>query len=89
MSIRTRVDRLEKGGAQGFEVVLPSELDGSGQIAALGDHVAATRFAQGPHRLEVWREDEEDLRAFQKRARARAQREWPTALVLWFGEGLI
>lgn len=89
MSIRSRIDRLEQKGTNDFQVILPMELDASGLPSASSDDIAAMRFSQGERCLEVMREDEEDLRAFQLRARASAKREWPSALILQFGAGLI
>ena len=85
MSIRRRVEALEAVSGSGFRIAWPALLDREGNGFAKNPDdadVAGVRICVGNHCKEVWRDQDEPVQEFRKRAcEAAATQLQPTAIL--------
>lgn len=84
MSIKGRIEKLEREVNAGAFVIMPIALDDQGQHLDCGLHesgLAAIRYTDGQEEFDVPRRVEEDLPVFEERAAAHAKAHFNATLV--------
>jgi len=88
MNLNARIGRLEARAGKGLRVIVPYELDSSGQV--IDRHcdqelVRGARLLFGSTKHDIARSADEDYWAFNKRVREEGQKLFPGEIVLYLG----